>query len=63
MLRSEVDTAQYGNSDYLLLSSVMKEFLSRDLKEAYHRDKHKVVVELSTNGKGQLFAAFWFEKK
>ncbi len=62
VLRSKEKTANYGNSDYLLISSTIKEFLARDLGEAFDRSKHQVVVELSVNGKGQLFAAFWFEK-
>jgi len=59
----ELDTKSNGGSDYILIDAVMKEFLAQNLKEAFNPEKHKVIMELSMNGRGEYFGAFWFEKR
>lgn len=59
----ETESVTFGGSDYLLLSTNMKEILSTNLKEPYDKEKHKIIIETSVNKKGQRFVAFWFAKK
>lgn len=61
--RIELNAQSNGGSDYLLLEKVTKELLSQTLGEPFDADKHKVIMELSMNKKGEYFSAFWFEKR
>lgn len=52
-----------NGTHYLLLDVGMKDVLSEDLGEPFDPEKHRVMVQVSRNSKGQLYAAFWFEPR
>lgn len=52
-----------NGSHYLLLDVGMKEIFEGELKESFDPEKHRIVTTISRNSRGQIFGAYWIERR